>query len=337
MQCLKPVKIPLREKEKEYRRSLPDSFPYDYRNATHIYVPCGKCEACQVKKRQQWFFRLKNEMEESLSSFFVTLTYSDDNIKYRFAGQEDGSMLPVACVEKKDVQKWLKRLRYDLDKISKDYPADIRRDQFGQLRYFLVSEYGPTTKRPHYHAILFNFPNVLKDKIGELLEATWGLGFITCSDVTDARINYLCSYCLSGNPHPQGTTPNFMLCSRKPGIGYNFLDKFERVRYLFDHETDMFPVLVGDKVLKLKLPRYYRDKLFDQPLKDKITLEALNEHTKEARKREDDQKRWLLKNGYPVNEVTMSCPYAGSPLSLHLEAQTYFRKHVQSKTKDRKL
>jgi len=48
------------------------------------YFPadCGKCFNCLKKRKQQWSFRLTEQMRESFSAYFVTLTYNDDNLPW---------------------------------------------------------------------------------------------------------------------------------------------------------------------------------------------------------------------------------------------------------------
>ena len=79
-----------------------------------------------ARKRQQWAFRLQQELKVSSSSHFVTLTYNEENL----TKSKDG----IPIVSKRDIQLFIKRLRKALPSYK--------------LRYFLVSEYGPTTLRP---------------------------------------------------------------------------------------------------------------------------------------------------------------------------------------------
>lgn len=90
-------------------------------------VPCGKCIACRVNHSVEWSIRLSLEAKQWQHVAFVTLTYSDE-------------FLPNQ-LDKKALQLFFKRLRRNLD------------DRF--IRYFSCGEYGDTTHRPHYHAIIF--------------------------------------------------------------------------------------------------------------------------------------------------------------------------------------
>lgn len=95
-----------------------------------LEIPCGKCESCQKNYRHQWSIRCLYESLLYKESYFVTLTYDDDHIKY---ASDD------------DFKKFVKSLRNNGQKI----------------RYFACKEYGERTKRVHFHVILFGLE--LKD------------------------------------------------------------------------------------------------------------------------------------------------------------------------------
>lgn len=98
-----------------------------------IMYPCGKCIVCKEKKRRQWALRMESEKFYSKSVFFVTLTYSDDHLYFKY------NDCP-ASLSKDHYQSFLKSLR-------KVLPCKIR--MFG------VGEYGSDSARPHYHFMFF--------------------------------------------------------------------------------------------------------------------------------------------------------------------------------------
>lgn len=244
MNCLKPLVIRKSEKqyfreEQQYRLGLLPFPPTLYQ-----CVPCGKCELCLSKKREQWFFRLWNELRQSTSAYFITLTYNDKHLP------EDRR------VNKKHVDDFLKRFRKSIEPYK--------------IRYFLVSEYGEDFGRPHYHMLLFNFPSCLN--IREYLKKTWTF----CDDyifdypevvgsVTARSISYVCKYCLSILDSDDPDSKTFMSASRRPGIGLNYLTP-SMVRYLKEHSDGR--AFTNGRFYAL--PRYYRDKVFDDNEKAKL-------------------------------------------------------------------
>ena len=66
-------------------------------------VPCGKCIACRARKASAWSLRVQNEASDSNSCYFITLTYTDDNLTY-------GDSLNATLVPS-DLSAFIKRYR----------------------------------------------------------------------------------------------------------------------------------------------------------------------------------------------------------------------------------
>ena len=134
----------------------------------NVLLPCGKCLPCLQRKRLDWSFRLKQEKLISDNSRFVTLTYSPQK-------------LPInGKIDKRTIQLYLKRLRVTNKK----------------MKYYFVGEYGSKTKRPHYHAILFNVTDQSISNEWRDVATNEALGFTYSGDVTDASIHYVTGYVL---------------------------------------------------------------------------------------------------------------------------------------------
>lgn len=204
-------------------------------------VPCGKCYACVMNYRTDWIFRLTNEFEHSLSASFVTLTYDDEHLIYA----DDRNGRTYAVLDKDDVQKFIKRFRY----------YDKRR-----IRYYIVGEYGEKSKRPHYHAIIFNH----SDKIYENLQKAWKKGFIHCGSVTSASITYVTKYLLKKQLTSYYIVKPFALMSKNPAIGLNYLNYNKNM-----HKSNKDPTVKLNGKNK-RMPRYYRDKIFSKLEKEII-------------------------------------------------------------------
>lgn len=210
-------------------------------------VPCGKCVACLKNRQDDWVMRITHELEDSLSAYFITLTYNDNCLPHALVS---GIRRPVLC--KSDLQKWFKRLRYY-------YP------QYN-LRYFACGEYGDKGLRPHYHVILFNFPK--NENLYQATVHSWKFGFAMVKDVTPGRIAYVAKYSvpalLSTDSLFHGNFKPFILSSRRPAIGRSWIDRPDIVRY-FRQQCIGYSLERGG--IKRRLPRYYRDKLYDDEMK----------------------------------------------------------------------
>jgi hypothetical protein len=216
-------------------------------------VGCGRCVPCLRKKQIDWCFRLQKELNNSSSACFLTLTYDDKNIPVSEGGYS---------LDRRDFQLFMKRLRKHANQKQK-------------IKYYACGEYGDRTERPHYHAIVFNLPK----PFDKYIKKAWKLGHIHIGTVTEASIFYTTKYALKGlrrkKPYEYdelGREPQFQLMSNGLGISYS---KEIIKDYLVSNGTKLLTVQGG---AKKKLPRYYIDKLFTDPIeKAKWSGEAYRE------------------------------------------------------------
>ena len=222
MSCLRPIAIQLEGREGDIR---------------FVTVPCGKCANCLKRKQSEWLFRLEIEQKLCFSSFFITLTYSDAH-------------LPLKGVQKLDCQNFLKRYR------------KLYTDDDNKIKYFLVSEYGSQTSRPHYHLILFHNTYIDIREECNRVYSCWKKGEIKIGSVDIASLSYVTKYCLKPSFDKNGffREKTFALMSRRPAIGLDYLYNGEVVR--LHQECAKYKVVTNDGYL-VNLPRYYRERLFD--------------------------------------------------------------------------
>ena len=224
-----------------------------------VTVPCGNCVACLGNRRHDWSFRLWQEMKNSSSAKFVTLTYRDEDLPF---DQETGE----ATLVKKHLQAFIQDLRNEqarneakLSKIGRSFRRDAKNDK---IRYFAVGEYG-SKGRPHYHAIIFNIDPFTEKRIS----CIWKHGFTRADDLNQARIYYTTKYLINGNDKKTQGQKTFTLMSRRPGIGHNYITRTKSY-----HRRGNFDVRLPTGK-KQKLPRYYKDKIFsDEELKQDKAL-----------------------------------------------------------------
>lgn len=198
-------------------------------------VPCGKCPRCLKRRLNAWAFRLVKEMEQSTSAIFLTLTY--ENAPTSFNGHH--------TLIKSDYQKFTKRLRKNL--------------QNSNIKYYACGEYGTTTQRPHYHAIVFNLPQTWITNSNKLLDI-WGHGHINISPCNIATIKYVCKYVMKGKFTPttdhDDRNSDFSIMSKKMGL--NYLTP-QIIRY---HQDNLKSFITLPGGIPTSMPRYFRDKIF---------------------------------------------------------------------------
>lgn len=175
-------------------KEVPDSSP--------LRLPCGGCIGCRTAQARAWALRCQLELQQHSKAAFATLTYDDEH-------------LPVT-LSKRHLQLFIKRARKALGRAR-------------SLRFFASGEYGETTQRPHYHALMYG----LDAADADLVQHMWKAGYTSVSDVTPGRIAYCAGYTSKkiGFRGEAGTRtdyttgelyewqPPFIQMSRRPGIG----------------------------------------------------------------------------------------------------------------------
>jgi len=234
---------------------MPCNTPLKIRNKSpegysHHHVPCGKCQQCRLKRVKNWIHRLENEANIHTHGLFITLTYENPPL----------SKKGLPTLDKSHFQKFVKRLRKKTNYAHK---------------YYAVGEYGSTTYRPHYHAILFGATHqeVNDAWVGYKDEQEGGNnvvnGHIYIGDVNNNSIAYTAKYIDKGKLIPlfsgDDRLPEFSLMSKKMGL--NFLTP-QMVKY---YKKTQNPVYKQYEYVN-PLCRYYKEKIFT---KDELKIQNL--------------------------------------------------------------
>lgn len=231
------------------------SISFKFRNDREpdYFIDCGKCEGCRARHRTDWATRIYHESQMWDRNCFLTLTYDDQH-------------LPEA-IQKSDIQNFIRRLRKDSDR---------------KIRYFACGEYGDKTKRPHYHAIIFNedflssrYYYEISDSMygnGEL-ERIWGMGRVSISPFNHARANYTAGYATK-KIHD---TDNFNLMSCRPPLGRTWLQE--------NHDNIRRNECVVIEGQQLPIPRVYLNWL-----KGVETFDHIKQNLRKNTKTLNDQK-----------------------------------------------
>lgn len=253
MACLTPIKI---------KNKSPDIGGFAYN-----VVPCGKCPECRRDRINGWVYRLTQEERIHNIALFVTLTYENPPITQK----------KFMTLQKIDLQKFFKRLRKNTGRKS--------------IKYYAVGEYGGSTKRPHYHAIIFDATE------HEIIQA-WGLGHSHYGDVTAESIAYCAKYIDKPSQIPlfdgDDRQKEFSLMSKK--MGANYLTEKKIAWHHQDGCRNYLPLPDG---YKSKLPRYYRDKIFNEEQKKMLNFfnqqKSQKKFEKDVEEAGSERQMWLNK------------------------------------------
>lgn len=220
-----------------------------------VWVRCNECNACRNAKAAKWTRAIEDERKMHRYSLFVTLTFdnnhlpqidfgswegqvlnedstlvaSHDNMVFRYADfellfqdKDDRTLfdsfikyggLPYCST--KVIQDFLKRLnKYIYDHIT---------FKFKNFRYFICSEYGSTTFRPHYHGIFFVDDREVAERFEECILHCWKRGRIDCQFVEKSAGAYVAQYVNKSACLPlfykKGAIRQRFYFSRQPTIG----------------------------------------------------------------------------------------------------------------------
>ncbi len=217
------------------------------------HVTCGQCLNCRIDRQRIWTCRILLESKFYAESSFITLTYNDESIPKIVDDQGNISF----TLSKKHIDNFIDRLRERYRHID------------GMFRFFAAAEYGMEENRPHYHIVIFG----MGTQFEEMVEKTWGKGYVTMSEIIPQRAAYVAQYTLKKNwkwleGQHSAVIPEFSRQSRMPGVGALNI----AMRYLEDlctskagaeyiaKTTDVFRNIEIDGK-NLPLGSYLRDKL----------------------------------------------------------------------------
>lgn len=176
----------------DYAKSSLAFAPWDI-SRQWLMVPCGKCEDCLRRLRNDWFVRLERELtrckREHHQAIFITITIAP---KYYDRALSDPSWF---------VRKWLERVRH---KIGHSY------------KHAFFQEFGSHPEigfepRLHFHGFLFGL-DVL---YSELRAAVGDLGFIWLAKANPRRARYCVKYVVKQIGCPPEVADNIVTCNGK--------------------------------------------------------------------------------------------------------------------------
>lgn len=248
---------------------------YNKYSGKYLYLPCRKCDACLQKRASILRHRIESEMEFSACTLFFTLTYSDKNIpmasvcNYKDTfGKDRCKVTYPSGVEiihpcridkdfpvlfKRDIQLFLKRYR---KQIAKEFNNE-------KIRYYIIGEYSPEKKRPHYHGLIFFKNSFQKSRKAQMLREAWSNGYTDTQYCTSSVVSYVSSYCdLSSNINLSFCDKQnaaFATWSRRPPLGFSHKDDNTILHVHSQSSPEVYEPRKGSFGL---LPSYVQDRAF---------------------------------------------------------------------------
>lgn len=216
-----------------------------------IPIACGQCIGCRLERSRVWAMRCMHEAQLHDSSWFLTLTYNNENLP----------LCNSLC--KRHLRNFWKGLR----------------KKHSGIRYYACGEYGDESGRAHYHAIVFGLEvpdrklHCISDGnniyVSEEIEKIWNKGFVILGSVSFESCGYVARYVMKKQTgkglkkyyvqkdedgNPVGIREKeFNTMSRRPGIGKEFYEKFKKD--IYQEGTDGRIIIRGG--ISSNSPRYY--------------------------------------------------------------------------------
>jgi hypothetical protein len=253
MRCSRPLKASLDnagDVTYNSRKAIPGLVPFE--------IECRKCIPCRLNIAREKAIRCVHEAEMHEGNIFLTLTYNEESLESPW-------------LDYKHFQDFMKRLR---EKHGRSHFGKT-----GGISYMVTGEYGELTKRPHWHAIIFNYwpkdselwrTNDLGHKIyiSEEISGLWKKGHIEFGTVTMESAGYVARYAakklVHGKDGEHDYDPIHKTSSRR-AIGRSWIEKYWKQTF----ENGF--VVSKENGQEMKIPRYYKDWLkkykFDEYLK----------------------------------------------------------------------
>lgn len=254
-----------------------------------IQVPCGKCMECKKTYQNDWMCRFVWEAKRHKYLTFLTLTYNENSVPVKITENTESTGECYRTVNKDDLQRAIKRFRINQERKGKKL----------NFRYFVTSEYGPKTSRPHYHALFFGLNSMqLRDFIDDWVSR---YGYVNVQDIPysskDGIINisrYVAKYCSKGSFECKlvstgDVDKTFHLASK--GLGSNYivdnksyhlgrhLPQFRSTRKFISYEkfiysdeylqfvSDHRNVTIDGSGFHYHMPKYWRDRIYGTEIK----------------------------------------------------------------------
>lgn len=220
---------------------------------------CRKCLPCRLNQAREKAIRCWHESKCHEKSIFLTLTYSDQH-------------LASPRLQYQDWQSFIQALR---DKVAYDYSKThlcemkVAR-KATTISYMVTGEYGELNKRPHWHAILFNYApddstyyrtSDRGDKLykSKTIDEIWGKNDPDTRPnefgaVTIESAGYVARYAAKKLVHGRDQEHNYHplhKTSSKRAIGRSWLEK--NWQHTFEHGFVNLPTGIAS------IPRYYTD------------------------------------------------------------------------------
>lgn len=252
--CLFPRLIPNRRYKPNKKNGGKPPFCDDHRK---LYVPvgCGKCIECMKQKALQWKIRLYEELLVQKFAYYITFTFSPQALQDL---TNETSLSECNAIAGIAIRRYLERWRKKYKKSQ---------------RHWFITELGHEgTERIHLHGIVFSDFEINKDTF----EKFWQYGNIRIGEYCNLQtINYIAKYVTKIDNDHKNYVPE-IFCSAGIGKAYTERPIIRQIHTYRGEKTTTFYRFPNGT--KCNLPIYYRNKFFNEDIREELWIHKLNEN-----------------------------------------------------------
>lgn len=263
-----------------------------------VPVGCGVCLECRKMKAREWQVRLLEDVRHNQNGVFVTLTFSNESIKYiakkvtnlklRTRGEIKSSWVDKngkLCHRYNYIESKIKidYTGYDLDNAIATYGVRSflerwRKKHKKSARHWLVTELGHNgTENIHLHGFIWT------DKELSEIKNIWKWGYVWIGEknITTGKVkNYVneqtVNYCMKYVSKVDFQHKYYMqkiLCSAGIGAGYMNRIDVERNKYRGEDTREYYTTRTGHQ---MSLPIYWRNKIYSEDERESLWIHKLD-------------------------------------------------------------
>ena len=241
---------------------------------------------CQKQKQMNWKTRLMEDVKENTNGKFITLTFSNEQLRYLIEGRDTAGKIIGEGIEGDG---------YELD--NRVATVAVRRflerwrKKFGRsIRHWLITEIGHKgTENIHIHGILWT------DEKPDVIREIWAYGYIwpkwnnwRNNWVNERTVNYITKYVTKRDFKHKHYEP-IILTSSGIGAAWTKSVNFKKAEYKKGETMEKYKARTGHE---MNMPTYYRNKRYTDEQKEQLWIEKI-----EKAKRYVDGKEISIKDG----------------------------------------
>lgn len=213
-----------------------------------IPAKCGRCIECRKQKKREWLMRLSEEIKEDSKAIFVTLTFSDINLK-KLSMKLLNKQSCTNNEEEHIITTFAIRRFLEL----------IRKFTGKSVKHWFVTEKGEDFGRIHLHGIMWCERKLVEH---------WKYGYTYLGKfVNETTINYITKYMLKKNEK----FPNFIgKVYASAGIGKGYIKEAYRNKYKGKETNECYITRTG---IRIALPEYFRNKIYSEKERELLWID----------------------------------------------------------------